>query len=62
MTQKSVVPAPMSMTIVWRSASIPYATANGSDTMRSASAIPFTAARRCCRETRSASAGTPTTA
>ena len=41
---------------------MPYATANGSDTMRSASAIPFTAPRKCSRDTRSASAGTPTTA
>ena len=39
-----------------------FVTPLGSETRRRLSAIPFTAFRRCWRETRIASAGTPTTA
>src|SRR5687768_12074013 len=52
----------MSMIIVCSSASSPYATANGSDTISRLSTIPFIELRRYCLFVRSAAAGTPTTA
>src|SRR5215212_5553189 len=52
----------MSTIIVCNSASSPYATANGSETISRLSTIPFIELRRYCLFVRSAAAGTPTTA